>query len=458
MSVHSSDTIIALSTGASPAAIAVVRLSGSEAIAKTQLLWRGKPLGEQISHTLHLGWIYTLDNQVLDEVVIGIFKGPNSFTKEDVIEISCHGSPFIVQKIIREFLKIGVRYAEAGEFTKRAFLNGRFDLVQAEAVADVIAAETEAAHQAALYQMRGGFSETIKDLRQQLIHFASLIELELDFGEEDVEFANRQDLMDTVEHIQLVIKRLLESFTLGNVVKNGVPTVIAGKPNAGKSTLLNALLNEEKAIVSEIAGTTRDVIEDQISINGLIFRFIDTAGLRETQDVVEKIGVQRSYEKIKGASLMLYVLDLQQVQTVQAYERELLEAQSFNIPFLMVANKAEFCSNALRAILTQAEAHVLISAKAKQGIDTVKDLIINKVQNNQFKVNDPLLTNIRHHESLSQTLWALESVQRGLKSGLTGDFLAMDIRIALQALASITGEVSVEDLLANIFSRFCIGK
>ncbi len=452
------DTIIALATGAAPAAIAVLRISGAEAVAQTQKLWRGKILKEQLSHTMHVGWLYDADNEPLDEVVVGIFKGPKSFTKEDVVEISCHGSPFVVQKIIRAFLKNGLRYAEAGEFTKRAFLNGRFDLAQAEAVADVIASETEAAHKAALYQMKGGFSQVIAQLRQDLIHFASLIELELDFGEEDVEFANRADLKASVNRILAVLRTLVKSFALGNVIKNGVTTVIAGKPNAGKSTLLNTLLNEEKAIVSEIAGTTRDTIEDTLIIEGLLFRFVDTAGLRQTDDAIEKIGVARSYEKIKAAELVIYLFDLSQIQTPADYEQELHAAQAFGIPFLMVGNKVEHCNDFVYSTLASLPDHLLISAKQQDGIEVLKTTLLEKVQSQNFKINDTLLTNVRHYESLVHTSVALERVLNGLEQGITGDFLAMDIRHALQALGSITGEISSDDLLANIFSKFCIGK
>jgi len=451
------DTIIALATAQGISAISVIRLSGNEAIKVVNQVFHGKDLEKQASHTLHFGTIRD-GEEIIDEVVVALFVAPKSFTGENIVEISCHGSPYIVKRILQLFIHRGVRLAKAGEFTQRAFLNGRFDLAQAEAVADLIAADSEAAHKAAMYQMRGGFSQKINQLREKLIHFASLIELELDFGEEDVEFADREDLRILVKEILAVIKLLIQSFSLGNVIKNGVPTVIAGKPNAGKSTLLNALLNEEKAIVSEIAGTTRDVIEDEIVIEGIVFRFIDTAGLRETEDKIEKIGVQRSYEKIKSASLLLYVFDLTEIKTLQDYDKELADAQSFGIPYIMVGNKVEHCADRLRGTLSSYPEVELISAKNKEGLEKLKSHIVKIVQGENFSTGDTLITNVRHYESLLQTKNALENVLAGLGRGITGDFLAMDIRQALYHLGEITGQITTDDLLANIFSKFCIGK
>lgn len=451
------DTIIALATAQGIGAISVIRLSGKQAIKAVNQVFHGKDLEKQATHTLHFGTIRD-GNEIIDEVVVSLFVEPKSFTGENVVEISCHGSPYIVKRIFQLFINQGVRLAKAGEFTQRAFLNGKFDLAQAEAVADLIAADSEAAHKAAMYQMRGGFSQKIKELREKLIHFASLIELELDFGEEDVEFADREDLRVLVKEILTVIQALIQSFSLGNVIKNGVPTVIAGKPNAGKSTLLNALLNEERAIVSEIAGTTRDVIEDEIVIEGMVFRFIDTAGLRETEDKIEKIGVQRSYEKIKSASLLLYVFDLTEIKTPQDYEQELADAQYFGIPYIMVGNKVEYASDMVWSTLSSYPEVELISAKNKEGLENLKQHILKIVQGENFSTGDTLITNTRHYESLLQTKNALDNVLAGLNRGVTGDFLAMDIRQALYHLGEITGQITTDDLLANIFSKFCIGK
>src|SRR6478609_659262 len=340
--MHSStlnDTIVALATAQGISAIAVIRLSGHDAIDIVAKSFKGKNLLEQPTHTIHFGTLRDGEKQI-DEVLISVFKGPNSFTKENAIEISCHGSLVIVKEIIKVLLKHGARLAEPGEFTKRAFLNGRFDLAQAEAVADLINAETDNARQAALNQMRGGFSKEINTLREELIHFASLIELELDFGEEDVEFAKRDDLRKLILKIQSYLSSLIQSFDQGNVIKNGVPTVIAGKPNAGKSTLLNVLLNEEKAIVSEIAGTTRDVIEDEMVLGGINFRFIDTAGLRDTSDIVETLGIERTRESLRKASLILYLFDLSK-SSIEEIHHEEAEIKKLNVPFLKVGNKVD---------------------------------------------------------------------------------------------------------------------
>ncbi|WP_338814238.1 tRNA uridine-5-carboxymethylaminomethyl(34) synthesis GTPase MnmE [Bernardetia sp. Wsw4-3y2] len=471
-----SDTIIALSTPAGRGAIALVRLSGADAILHTQTFFKGKNLVEQKTHTVHFGTIRNPENEILDEVVVTIFKAPNSFTKENVVEISCHGSPFIVKRIVQNFLDNSpVRYAKAGEFTQRAFLNGRFDLAQAEAVADLIAADSAASHKVAISQLRGGFSSQIKELRQQLLDFVSLIELELDFGEEDVEFAEREKLTALVKTIQTVIEQLLSSFELGNAIKNGVPTVIAGKPNAGKSTLLNALLNEEKAIVSEIAGTTRDFIEDEISIEGIAFRFIDTAGLRYTDDKVESIGVERARKKMSEASLILYVIDLSELFngniTKEEFFTEIKEIEQLNINTLFVLNKADFWSkieqennfewyNKLKewieksaTIFTQAN-----NTTDKEDIEKLKTKILEVIQADSFHAGDTLVTNTRHYESLKGASFALEDVLNALEMGFSGDLLSLDLRTALEHLGAITGEVSNDEILGNIFGKFCIGK
>ncbi|AFM03012.1 tRNA modification GTPase trmE [Bernardetia litoralis DSM 6794] len=468
-----SDTIIALSTPAGRGAIALVRLSGKDAILHTQTFFRGKNLLEQKTHTVHFGTIRNLENEILDEVVVTIFKTPNSFTKENVVEISCHGSPFIVKRIIQNFLDNSpVRYAKAGEFTQRAFLNGRFDLAQAEAVADLIAVDSAASHKVAISQLRGGFSSQIKELRQQLLDFVSLIELELDFGEEDVEFAEREKLTQLVKTIQTVIEQLLSSFELGNAIKNGVPTVIAGKPNAGKSTLLNALLNEEKAIVSEIAGTTRDFIEDEISIEGIAFRFIDTAGLRQTDDKVESIGVERARKKMTEASLILYVIDLAELfnqnTNKKEFFEEIKEVEELNINTLFVLNKADFWDKInnnsefswfndwiknSNTIFTQAN-----NTTDKEDIEKLKYKILEVIQADNFNAGDTLVTNTRHYESLRNANLALDDVLNALEMGFTGDLLSLDLRTALEHLGSITGEVSNDEILGNIFGKFCIGK
>jgi len=451
----SEDTIIALATPQGVSGLAVIRLSGKEAIRITQTVFQGKNLEEQASHTIHLGTVGDPD-KAIDEVLVSIFKEPNSFTKENSIEISCHGSPVIIREIIKLFLRKGVRLAEPGEFTRRAFLHGRFDLAQAEAVADLIHAENDNARQAALNQMRGGFSKEIKHLREELIHFASLIELELDFGEEDVEFAKRNDLQQLVQKIQAYINRLISSFDQGNVIKNGIPTVIAGKPNAGKSTLLNALLNEEKAIVSEIPGTTRDVIEDEIRLGGITFRFMDTAGLRETEDTIEALGVTRTRERMKNASMILYLFDLS-CTTLEEINREEAELKVLNIPYLKVGNKLDKAPQDLINSIDN-QGFIFISAATKTNLDSLKEQILSRFNISEVKQGDVLVTNLRHYQKLSETQESLNRVMEGLHSGITGDFLAMDIRQALYHLGEITGEITSDDLLANIFAKFCIGK
>ncbi|WMN12811.1 tRNA uridine-5-carboxymethylaminomethyl(34) synthesis GTPase MnmE [Marivirga salinae] len=451
------ETIIALSTAPGVGAIAVIRLSGEDAIDITNSVFRGKNLLEQKSHTAHFGTIRNEEGEIIDEVVATLFIAPHSFTKENVVEISCHGSPYIVQRLIKLFLTKGVRLAKAGEFTQRAFLNGQFDLAQAEAVADLINADTEASHKAALNQMRGGFSEQIKNLRAELIHFASMIELELDFGEEDVEFADRDDLKKLVNQLLSVITALVSSFDLGNVIKNGVPTVIAGKPNTGKSTLLNALLNEEKAIVSDIAGTTRDFIEDEINLEGVVFRFIDTAGLRDTEDKVEAIGVSRTKEKMKQASLIIYMFDLKN-DSLTEVNRDINMLENLGIPFIKVGNKMDEAQPELFAEMKKDPNTLFISAINKEGLEALKSKLVETVNLDNFKTGDTVVTNIRHYDNLVQTQNSLNAVLRGLGDNITGDFLALDIRHALRFLGEITGEITTDDLLANIFSKFCIGK
>lgn len=453
---NNEDTIVALATPQGMGAIAVIRLSGHDAITLCNQVFRGVDLTQQASHTIHFGTIRE-ENTLIDEVLISLFIAPKSYTGENVVEISCHGSQYIVRNIIRLFLHKGARLARPGEFTKRAYMNGKFDLAQAEAVADLIASDTEMAHKAALNQMRGGFSKEIAQLREQLVHFASMIELELDFSEEDVEFASRDDLSQLVNNLLQVIRQLISSFDLGNVIKNGVPTVIAGKPNTGKSTLLNALLNEEKAIVSDIPGTTRDFIEDEINLEGITFRFIDTAGLRETTDTIEAMGVERTYAKMKQASLIIYLFDLKN-DTFEEIQKDIHKLEDTGIPYIKVGNKIDQANSALLEALKDQEDIVYISAQRREHLETLKEKIVEQVNLDDFRTGATIVTNARHYESLLQTRKALDDVLEGIKNGITGDFLAQDIRLALHHLGDITGEITTEDLLGNIFSKFCIGK
>ncbi|MGL1887267.1 MAG: tRNA uridine-5-carboxymethylaminomethyl(34) synthesis GTPase MnmE, partial [Reichenbachiella sp.] len=449
------DTIVALATAPGVGAIAIIRLSGAKSIEVVGKCFDGKALDKQKTHTLHFGNIIEGD-EIIDEVLISLFKNPNSFTKEDSVEISCHGSQYIISRIIQLMVKSGARLAEPGEFTQRAYLNGRFDLAQAEAVADLIASENESSHAAALNQMRGGISNEIKHLREKLVHFASMIELELDFSEEDVEFADRDQLKELIKGIDVVLVKLIDSFQLGNVIKNGVPVVIVGKPNAGKSTLLNSLLEEEKAIVSEIAGTTRDVIEDELNINGIKFRFIDTAGLRETTDQIEAIGVKRAEQKMDEASLIMYLFDLstESLEVILDQEQQLIER---NKPYILVGNKLDRVEKEHGTLINN-DNYVSISAKSSDRVVQLKEMIFTKSQMDNFKTGNVVVTNARHYQSLVNTQSSLHDVVRGIDNKITNDFLAQDIRHALYYLGEITGEISTDDLLENIFSKFCIGK
>lgn len=449
------DTIVALSTPNGVGAIAVIRLSGNDAISIANDLFDGKDLTQVPTHTLHFGSIKH-GEEVLDEVVASIFKGPRSYTKEDVVEFSCHASPYIIEQLLQLTIQQGARMANPGEFTQRAFVHGRFDLAQAEAVADLIAAENKAAHGNAIRQMRGGFSSEIKAFREKLIHFASMIELELDFSEEDVEFASRDELKTLVNQLMVPIQGLIRSFELGNALKNGIPIVIAGKPNAGKSTLLNALLNEERAIVSNIAGTTRDVIEDVMNIDGISFRFIDTAGLRDTDDEIEAIGVSRTKEQMQKASVILYLIDLERADTL-ATDAEIANLKAEGIPYLLIGNKADVATPAIRDQIL-AEEGMLISARDKTDLEGLKRQLMKVVDLEGLNAEATFVTNSRHVSVLKNTHEALERVIAGIDSQITNDFLAMDIRQALHHLGEITGEITTDDLLDNIFSKFCIGK
>lgn len=458
MNQFQEDTIVALATPNGSGAIAVIRLSGPEAIIIANKVFRGKDLAQQASHTIHFGTLN--DGEViLDEVLVSLFVAPRSYTRENVVEISCHGSTYIIESIIKLLIRNGARAAKPGEFTLRAFLNGQLDLSQAEAVADLIASNSKASQQVALQQLRGGYSNQLQTLRDQLVQFASLVELELDFSEEDVEFANRTQLQQLILDISRIISSLIQSFELGNAIKQGVNTVIAGRPNAGKSTLLNALLNEERAIVSHIPGTTRDTIEEVLNINGINFRLIDTAGIREATDTIEQIGVQRTMEKISQSALMLYVYD---VNTLSPEEllNDLQNLYKPGLPAIVVANKTDLLNEAFTAPdqLPEGVVVVAVSAKEKQHIDGLKQLIYQSVIKGNINGDETLVTNIRHLEALQKTEQALIKVLEGLETQVTSDFLAIDIKQALHYLGEITGAVTTDDLLDNIFSKFCIGK
>lgn len=455
MNINLQDTIVALATPSGVGAIGVIRLSGEEAIHICNKTFKGKNLLNQKSHTIHFGTIRDEQNHIIDEVLVALFVSPKSYTGENVVEISCHGSNYIIQQIIQLFLRHGARMAKPGEFTMRAFLNGQLDLSQAEAVADLIASDSEAAHAMAMHQMRGGFSGEIQKLREELIHFASLIELELDFSEEDVEFADRDDLKKLIYKIQQLIKRLTDSFQLGNVIKNGVITVIAGRPNAGKSTLLNALLNEERAIVSEIAGTTRDTIEEVLNINGVQFRIIDTAGIREATDKIEAIGVQKAMQEIKRSSILVYVFDAQ-TMTETELQNDLNKLNRKDMTTIVIANKMDLIDNP--SIFDDFNA-LTISAKDKINLEAVRTALFEAVANGKINLQSTIVSNTRHYDALQKANKSLDDVLNGMSMGITGDFLAQDIRHALIYLGEITGEIDVDrDILGNIFGNFCIGK
>lgn len=455
----STENIIALATASGTGAIAILRVSGPDAISISNELFksiRNKELRNQKSHTIHLGHIMDRET-TLDEVLVSLFRSPNSYTGEDVVEISCHGSHYIQQQIMQLFLRKGCRLADPGEFTLRAFLNGKMDLSQAEAVADLIASDSAASHEMALKQMRGGFGNEIQALRQELLNFASLIELELDFSQEDVEFADRAAFEKLLNQISTVLKGLIDSFALGNVLKNGVPVAIVGSPNVGKSTLLNALLNEEKAIVSSIAGTTRDAIEDQISIKGVLFRFIDTAGIRETKDTVEQIGIERAYAKMDEAQIVIHLI---QAGTSSTKEIEAIQNRFPNKPCVVVANKIDELDiqQEVRFINTHPEV-LPMSAKQNKGVEELKLKLYKQViKNTAVTADQTVVSNGRHYGALSGALEEIQKVKFGLDKGISGDLLAVDIRQSLQYLGEITGEISSDELLGNIFSNFCIGK
>lgn len=466
------DTIVALASPSGAGAISVIRISGKDAIVIAHSVFesvKGKDIRIQKSHTLHLGNI--VDNsKIIDQVLLSIFKGTNSYTGENTIEISCHGSTYIQQQIIQLLLRKGCRAANAGEFTLRSFLNGKMDLSQAEAVADLISSDNEASHQIAMQQMRGGFSNEIAKLREELINFASLIELELDFAEEDVEFADRTQFYQLVNRIELVLKRLIDSFAVGNVIKNGIPVAIVGEPNVGKSTLLNALLNEERAIVSSIAGTTRDTIEDELVIGGIGFRFIDTAGIRETADEIENLGIRKTFEKIEQAQVVLYLVDGSRLSVDGKLENLLLEVgktrnQFPQKPIVVIINKMDLISPENVSIIdeklttnSQQPTTIYISAKENRGVDELKNQLLSFVNTGALRNNETIVTNSRHYDSLLKALDEIQKVRHGLETNLSSDLMAIDIKEALYQFGLITGQVTNEELLGNIFANFCIGK
>ena len=452
------ETICAPSTPSGMGAIAVIRVSGPESIQIVQKIF-SKSIENTISHTAIFGRILNSSEELIDEVLLTIFHDGKSFTGEETVEIACHGSTFIQQQIIELLIYAGCRMAAPGEFTLRAYLNGKMDLSQAEAIADLIASKSAQAHKIAMNQMRGGFSRELQSLRDQLIHFASLVELELDFGEEDVEFADKTQLETLVRKILKVVVDLKLSFSIGNVIKNGVPVTIVGAPNVGKSTLLNTLLNEERAIVSEIAGTTRDVIEDEIVINGIAFRFIDTAGLRKTEDIVENLGIERSYEKARKAHIVLYLLDDRNSDEVATLKELNLFKETYldnHQELIVLVNKSDKMNDELHFL--KEFRPVYIAAKEKKNIDQLIERLAKSVELKGIGEEDVIVSNARHVEALSHAQFDLEKVIEGLKTGITGDFIAMDIRQAIFHLGSITGQISTEDLLGNIFANFCIGK
>lgn len=451
------DIIVALATPPGVGAIGIIRLSGKGAIELVDLMFPSKQLINQQANTLHVGVLVDGDTK-LDEVVVSLFKSPRSYTGEDVVEISCHGSSFILQQVIEACIKKGARLATPGEFTMRAFLQGKMDLIQAEAVADLIASGTKAAQETALNQVRGGFSNILAVLRDELIKFSALIELELDFSQEDVEFVDRKSLIELLLKISVTVSNLLQSFQLGNVIKNGVSVAIVGKPNAGKSTLLNSLLNENRAIVSAIAGTTRDTIEEVLNIDGVLFRLIDTAGIREGTDEIEAIGVEKSREKIRSADLVVYLFDAleESKENVETVQQELLNIAK---NCLMVGNKLDdikLIEN--RAAYYQLEEVVYISAKENKGLDQLRRKLTAKVTQGVINTENTIVTNARHFQSLQKVAESIDSINEGLENKIPGDLLAIDIRQCLHYLGEITGQISNEDQLDYIFSKFCIGK
>ena len=464
-SIHrQQDTICALATPPGIGAIAVIRISGKQTFTILSKIFVSARPGFDIfkakGNRIYFGKI-TDQESILDEVLLSVFKGPKSYTGEDIAEISCHGSIFIQQKMVELILRNGARLAAPGEYTMRAFFNGKFDLSQAEAVADLIHSSSQTSHDLAMNQMRGGYSDEIKQLRRQLLDFASLIELELDFSEEDVEFADRSNMLELIGQLQKSIKKLIESFSTGNVIRHGIPVAIVGKPNVGKSTLLNAILNEERAIVSDIPGTTRDTIEDTIILDGICFRFIDTAGLRQSGDTIEAIGIERTYEKINQARMILYVFDVSET-SIEEINESLLDFQqhieSGQKTFILVANKTDLLVETPKHFGTFVDLETIFaSAKRKEGLSLISDLLVKTVRKNLLS-DQTIVSNSRHYEALIKASEALNYTADGLIKGIPTDLIATDVRSALHYLGEITGQVSTEELLGNIFGKFCIGK
>lgn len=460
------DTICAISTAYGTGGIAVIRVSGKDTLDIVAKIWCGAELQTVKSHTAHLGRIIDKDGELLDEVVLTVFRGPNSFTGEDVIEIACHGSLWIQQQLVNLLIVNGCRIAQGGEFTQRAFLNGKMDLSQAEAIVDLIASSSRASHRIALNQMRGGFSKELSNLRRQLLDFVALMELELDFSEEEVEFADRGRLILLAENINKVISRLADSFSVGNAIKNGIPVAIVGNTNAGKSTLLNTLLHDEKAIVSDIHGTTRDVIEDTIIINGIMFRFIDTAGIRETHDEIESMGIERTFNKINEASIVLWMID---GTTFPASIKDMgsnILSRTEGKSLIAVVNKTDMLTTQqlerigkhLHSILSYSSHILFISAKLGQNVSVLEQLLVKEAHLPENQSSDVIVTNGRHYEALVKARESIERAISGLHAGISGDFVSQDIRECMHYLGEITGEISTSDILSTIFSKFCIGK
>lgn len=458
---YNQDTIAAIATAPGVGAIGVIRLSGPQAIEIVNTLFPSKDLSKAESHTLHYGLLKTPEGELLDEVVISLFKDNKSYTGEEVVEIAAHGSPYILQKILEVCLQHGARIANRGEFTQRAFLNGKMDLAQAEAVADLIAAESEAAHKTALNQLRGGFSKDLHILREKLIHFAAMLELELDFPEEDVEFVDRTELYQLIDDLMLKSQVLIESFGMGNAIKKGVNVAIIGAPNAGKSTLLNALLNEERAIVSDIAGTTRDTIEEVLNIDGVSFRLIDTAGIREeASDQIEEIGILKSKNTLKQADIVLLLLDITTVDAEELKHWNLLFKEYSDLPILWLINKMDkWKEKELPDFIQDLQPQIKIAAKSKENIESIKQRLFQEVMDGKVWQEDTVITNTRHYDALRKVVIALKEVKNAMDNEVGSEFLAIDLRVALQALGSITGEIDMDyDILGTIFSEFCIGK
>lgn len=447
-------TIAAIATPPGEGAIGIIRLSGADAITIADAIFSGKQLAKQATHTIHFGKIMDGD-AVIDEVVVSLYKGPKSYTGEDVVEISCHGSQYVLEKILELCMRHGAQLAKAGEYTQRAYLNGKMDLTQAEAVADLIASQSAAAHKAAIHTLRGGFSSELQDLREQLIQFSALLELELDFSEEDVEFADRTKFYQLIDILTSATARLINSFSLGNVIKKGVSVAIIGKPNAGKSTLLNALLNEERAIVSDIAGTTRDSIEEVLNINGVLFRLIDTAGIREhTADVIEAMGVERSRDIMKRADIVVYLFDVREesAQEIEAQQQYFVQEGT---QYLLAGNKTDLANNPQSTFGSDV---LYLSAKNKENIQELRQGLYNKVIGGKLNTEGTIVTNARHHAALQEVMKSLIDIRTGMDNQLSGDLVALDVRRCLHFLGEITGQVTTEDKLDYIFSKFCIGK